>query len=69
MSDWMKTVPPEAVEEFQAWLKNRQQQRTPNIVIDEDQCPHDELDHGICLDCGQDRFDDLIDRADMMGDD
>lgn len=22
-------------------------------------CPHDEHDHGICLDCGADRYDDL----------
>lgn len=31
-------------------------------------CPHDELDHGICLDCGKDCFDDLVARAEYMAD-
>lgn len=35
---------------------------------DEDECPHDEHDHYICLDCGKDIMDDLISRADMMRD-
>lgn len=26
-------------------------------------CPHDELDHGICMDCGADRTDDLVAQA------
>jgi hypothetical protein len=32
------------------------------------ECPHDEHDHGICLDCGLDIMDDLIGRAEMMRD-
>lgn len=39
------------------------------VVEDEDECPHDEHDHYICLDCGKDIMDTLIDRADMLGDD
>lgn len=32
---------------------------------DEDECPHDELDHGICMDCGKDCFDDLVAAAEF----
>lgn len=34
----------------------------PDLCDDEDCqicCPHDEYDHGICLDCGLDRTEDL----------
>jgi hypothetical protein len=26
-------------------------------------CPHDEHDHGICLDCGKDNYEDMAARA------
>jgi hypothetical protein len=32
----------------------------------QEECPHDEHDHGICLDCGKDILDDLIARADLL---
>jgi hypothetical protein len=35
---------------------------------DQDECPHDEHDHGICLDCGKDIFDDLVGRAEYLRD-
>lgn len=54
--------------EYAAWKAARAATGT-RIVEDEDECPHDELDHGICMDCGQDRFDDLVSRADFLGDD
>lgn len=28
-------------------------------------CPHDEHDHGICLDCGKDNLDSLIEDIDF----
>ena len=34
----------------------------------QDCCPHDEHDHGICLECAKDIMDDLIDRAEMLRD-
>ncbi len=33
------------------------------IEDDEDECMHDEHDHGICIDCGKDISDYLICRA------
>jgi hypothetical protein len=33
-----------------------------------DECPHDELDHGICLDCGADRMDDMVAAAEFRAD-
>ena len=33
-----------------------------------EECPHDELDHGICLDCGKDCFDDVIAAAEFAAD-
>jgi hypothetical protein len=33
-----------------------------------DECPHDEHDHGICLDCGKDIMDDLVGAAEMARD-
>ena len=38
------------------------------VVEDEDECPHDETDHHICLDCGKDCLDDAIARADLLED-
>ncbi len=32
------------------------------------ECPHDEHDHGICLDCGKDIFDDLVAAAEFNAD-
>ena len=31
-----------------------------------DCCPHDEHDHGYCLDCGKNIMDNLIGRAEML---
>lgn len=28
-------------------------------------CPHDEHDHGICLDCGADRYNSFIEKVDF----
>ncbi len=36
--------------------------------IEEDECPHDEHDHGICLDCGKDITDDLVAAAEFAAD-
>lgn len=33
-----------------------------------DCCPHDEHDHGICLDCGKDIMDDLVGRSELLRD-
>jgi hypothetical protein len=33
-----------------------------------DDCPHDENDHGICLDCGKDIFDDIVAAAEAAAD-
>lgn len=35
---------------------------------EQDECPHDEHDHGICLDCGKDIMDDLVDAAESAAD-
>ena len=35
---------------------------------DDEQCPHDEHDHGICLDCGKDITDDLVAQAENASD-
>lgn len=34
----------------------------------DDECPHDENDHGICLDCGKDINDDLVAAAEFAAD-
>ena len=34
----------------------------------EEECPHDEHDHGICLDCGKDIFNDLVAQAEFAAD-
>lgn len=34
-----------------------------NKKIETDDCPHDEHDHGVCLDCGKDITESLIARA------
>lgn len=58
----MNNIPPEMQEEYEAWKKAKEQREL------QEECPHDEHDHGICLDCGKDIMDDLIDRAEMMRD-
>jgi hypothetical protein len=35
---------------------------------EEDECPHDEHDHGICLHCGKDITDDLVAAAEFAAD-
>lgn len=35
---------------------------------EQEECPHDELDHGVCLSCGKDCFDDVIDAAEYYRD-
>ncbi len=34
----------------------------------QEECPHDEHDHGICLECGKDIFDDVIAAAEFAAD-
>lgn len=38
------------------------------LPSEEEECPHDEHDHGICLECGKDIFDDLVGEADFRRD-
>lgn len=35
---------------------------------EQEECPHDELDHGYCLDCGKDCFDDVVAAAEFRSD-
>ena len=35
----------------------------------QDCCPHDETDHGECIDCGADRMGYLISKAESMSED
>jgi hypothetical protein len=35
----------------------------------EEECPHDERDHGVCLDCGKDCFDMDLDAMEYRKDD
>lgn len=55
-------MPPEMQEEYRLWKAAKEQREL------EEECPHDEHDHGICLNCGKDVLDTLIDRAEMMRD-
>ena len=52
----------EARREYEAHKKAKAEQRY------QDECPHDEHDHGVCLDCGKDVFDDLVGRAELLRD-
>jgi len=52
----------EALSEYQAHKAQREKEE------EQEECPHDEHDHGICLDCGKDIFDDLVGRAEMLRD-
>ncbi len=38
------------------------------VLSKEDECPHDEHDHGICLECGKDIMDDLVAAAELAAD-
>ncbi len=38
------------------------------VLGEEDECPHDEHDHGICLDCGLDIYDTLVAAAEFNAD-
>lgn len=42
----------------------------PSYITDDvmDDCPHDEHDHGICLECGKDIWDDIVGAAEMACD-
>lgn len=67
--DWENTIPPEGQEAFAEWKKRKeelwlQRQREQ----EEEQCPHDEHDHGICLDCGKDIWEDIVGAAEMRRD-
>lgn len=53
-------------EAMREWRAHRDQQLKKQ---EQEECPHDEHDHGICLDCGKDCFDDLLARADYMRED
>ena len=39
-----------------------------NNEEDDETCPHDEHDHGICLECGRDIMDDLVAAAEFAAD-
>lgn len=62
MNDWASTLPPEAIEEYNNWKAAKEQREL------EEECPHDELDHGYCLECGKDCFDDVIAAAEFRRD-
>ena len=55
MNDWKDTLPPEAMEEYKLWQAAREQE----------ECEHDEHDHGICLNCGKDVWDDVVAAAEF----
>ena len=59
MSDWKDTLPPEAMEEHKLWLAAKLRRET------EEECEHDEHDHGICLHCGKDVWDDVVAAAEF----
>jgi len=48
---------------YEEWLRDRQRRKL------QDECPHDEHDHGYCLECGKDILDDLISHAELMRED
>jgi hypothetical protein len=52
-------------EAFADYSKEKQERIRQEEI---EECPHDEHDHGICLDCGKDVFDTLLDRADYFED-
>ena len=62
---WEDTVPPEGQEALREWQQRKQQKEKEQ---EQAECPHDEDDHGICLDCGKDILDDLIGRAELLKD-
>lgn len=62
MSDIPKYEMDEARKE---WIERG---RKLHAEMEQDECPHDEHDHGICLDCGKDIMDDLVDAAEMARD-
>lgn len=53
-------IPLEAIEEYRAWKKAKEEREY------QEECPHDEHDHYICLDCGKDILDDKIGEAEML---
>jgi len=56
--------------EYNTWLLEHQ--RKCGMYVgeppEEDACPHDEHDHGICLDCGTDITQDLVGKAEFRRD-
>lgn len=52
----------EALAEYQQHRRQEEERKY------QEECPHDEHDHGICLDCGKDILDDLIGRAELLED-
>jgi hypothetical protein len=49
---WEDTVPPEGQEALREWKE-------------QEECSHDEHDHGICLSCGKDVWDDVVAAAEF----
>lgn len=43
-------------------------ENTKHEEEEEEECPHDEHDHGICLECGEDIHDQLIAQAEYLMD-
>src|SRR6266478_1335028 len=50
---------------FAEYKENKQKQQQEK---EQEECPHDEHDHGICLECGTDIMEDLIGRAELLRD-
>lgn len=52
------------------WLAKLKEARAEYDAAEhpDEPCPHDELDHGICLSCGADCFDDVITAAEYASD-
>ncbi|HZZ98608.1 MAG TPA: hypothetical protein VFG51_01615, partial [Candidatus Saccharimonadia bacterium] len=58
----------EHMEQMLAFAEYQQHKDKLAREKEQEECPHDENDHGICLDCGADIFDDLIGRAELLED-
>ncbi len=58
----------EHMERMIAFSEYQQHKEKVALEKEQEECPHDEHDHGICLDCGKDIMDDLIGRADLLED-
>lgn len=69
---WERAEQDEEEERLMAEARREYDAATPaeraKVLGEEDECPHDEHDHGICLDCGKDITDDLVAAAEFAAD-